>query len=102
MVPALSGCDMRNLHDAKATFYLIGNTEIGWEFQIVSIGKLCFLSEESIGTRKECFAISLQHCASALSGETLQLGSSGVKRKSHLKAPCHHGRQREDIRSMTT
>lgn len=79
MVTVLPGCAMRSLSVAKAIFYLLGNAEMGWEFQIMSTEKLCFLSEESTGTRKECFAISLQHCASALSGETMESGSSGAK-----------------------
>lgn len=61
MVIVLPGCAMRSLSVAKAIFYLIGNAEMGWEFQIMSTEKWCFLSEESTGTRKESFAISLQH-----------------------------------------
>lgn len=43
MVTALSGCVIRNLGVAKAIFYLIGNAEMGWEFQIMGSEQSCFL-----------------------------------------------------------
>lgn len=73
MVTALSGCVMRNLGVNKAIFYLIGNAEMSWEFQIMGSEQLCFR------TRKKCFAISLQHCTTVLSAETKESDSSGAK-----------------------
>lgn len=79
MVTVLPGCAVRNLCVAKVIFYLTGNVETGWEFQIMSTEKWCFLSAESTRARKKCFAISPQRCASALCGETMESGSSGAK-----------------------
>ena len=118
MVTVLPGCAVRNFCVAKAIFYLIGNAEMGWEFHSMSTEEWRLLSEESTGTRKKCFAISLQHCASALSGETVESGSSGAKfcargeREIPPEGPMpaaawlcgwtRHARQRqEDICSMT-